>query len=191
MFCPKCGAQVPDGSPFCASCGAPLAQQQQPQQPMNQGGFGQPMGRPGASGNPFDFNDIINSFKANISNIGGLGIGPFIMLGGAVLLIISIFLPFVSVKLFGLTSSASLLKGGALHWIVAILIALCSAFVAVSKKTIPMLVQGGIAVVYAIFEGIFQKDTLVTLAVGFYVMLIAGLAIAGGAVLQFMQEKKK
>ena len=73
MFCPKCGAQVPDGSPFCASCGAPMAQQQ-PQQPMNQGGFGQPMGRPGASGNPFDFNDIINSFKANISNIGGLGI---------------------------------------------------------------------------------------------------------------------
>ena len=23
-FCPKCGAQVQDGAPFCASCGAPL-----------------------------------------------------------------------------------------------------------------------------------------------------------------------
>ncbi|MBO7402538.1 MAG: zinc-ribbon domain-containing protein [Lachnospiraceae bacterium] len=23
-FCPKCGAQVADGAPFCASCGAPL-----------------------------------------------------------------------------------------------------------------------------------------------------------------------
>ncbi|MCR5481129.1 MAG: zinc-ribbon domain-containing protein [Ruminococcus sp.] len=188
MFCPKCGAQVPDGSPFCSSCGAQMGAQQ-PQQPVNQGGtsFNKPAG---AGSNPFDFNEIINSFKANISNIGGLGIAPFIALGGAALLIVSIFLPFISVKVFGITTSASLLKGGALHWLIAIVIALCSAFVAISKKTIPMLVQGGIAVVYAIFEGIFQKETLVSLAAGFYVMLIAALAIAAGGVMQFLQEKK-
>ncbi|MBR5658207.1 MAG: zinc ribbon domain-containing protein [Lachnospiraceae bacterium] len=27
MFCPKCGAQLPDGSVFCSACGAQIAQQ--------------------------------------------------------------------------------------------------------------------------------------------------------------------
>ena len=52
MFCNNCGAQIPDGSPFCPSCGAQQAQQaqqqayqQQPQgyqQPYQQQGYQQP-----------------------------------------------------------------------------------------------------------------------------------------------------
>lgn len=30
MFCPKCGAQLPDGSVFCSACGAQIAQQANP-----------------------------------------------------------------------------------------------------------------------------------------------------------------
>ena len=51
MFCNNCGAQIPDGSPFCPSCGAQQAQQaqqqayqQQPQgyqQPYQQQGYQQ------------------------------------------------------------------------------------------------------------------------------------------------------
>lgn len=33
MFCQNCGAQVPDGSPFCPNCGTPQAVTQIPQQP--------------------------------------------------------------------------------------------------------------------------------------------------------------
>ena len=63
MFCPKCGAQVPDGSPFCASCGAQLGQQQAP---TNQGGFGQPTGNAGGNKLPFDLNpaNMIQDFIA-------------------------------------------------------------------------------------------------------------------------------
>ena len=48
MFCPKCGANVPEGTPFCGSCGTPLnAQQQAPvQQPTYQAPVQQPTYRP-------------------------------------------------------------------------------------------------------------------------------------------------
>lgn len=52
MYCNNCGAQIPDGSPFCPSCGAQQTQQQaqqgyqQPQQgyqqPYQQQGYQQP-----------------------------------------------------------------------------------------------------------------------------------------------------
>ena len=32
MFCPHCGAQLPDGTAFCTSCGQPTAQQPSPDQ---------------------------------------------------------------------------------------------------------------------------------------------------------------
>lgn len=46
MFCPKCGAQSPDGSAFCGNCGEIFAAQSQP---INQG---QPMGQPQYGGQP-------------------------------------------------------------------------------------------------------------------------------------------
>lgn len=45
MFCPKCGAQNPDGSAFCAGCGQPLAPQPvTPQAPAAAAPGPQPMG---------------------------------------------------------------------------------------------------------------------------------------------------
>lgn len=35
MFCPKCGAQLPDGSVFCSSCGEQITQAAQPEVPAN------------------------------------------------------------------------------------------------------------------------------------------------------------
>ena len=159
MFCPKCGAQNPDGSPFCASCGAQL-NAAQPQQPVNQGGFGQPAGKSGGNGFNFNPQDLMDDFKKNIGDFKSFGIPQYIVLGGAVLLIISIFLPFISGSFLGVTISASLLKGGALHWILAIVIALCSGFVAVTKQGLPMLIQGGIAFLYAVF--VFRLSLFLT-----------------------------
>ena len=185
MFCPKCGAQVPDGSPFCSSCGAPMAQQTQ--QPMNQAN------NFGGNSNGFNPQDMVNDFKSNITDIKSFGIPQFVALGGAVVLLISMFLPYLKVTVFGLSKSANFFDGGALHWILGILIALCSAFLAVTKKGLNMLIAGGVAVLFFIFEWIFQfKDTLgvVSKGAGFYIMLLACLAIAVGGVLQFLQDKK-
>lgn len=52
MFCPKCGAQCPDGSAFCGNCGEVFTAQSQPinqGQPMQYGAppaYGQPYGQP-------------------------------------------------------------------------------------------------------------------------------------------------
>lgn len=41
MFCQKCGTELPDGSAFCASCGAQQGEVQQPVvAPIPQGQFG-------------------------------------------------------------------------------------------------------------------------------------------------------
>jgi len=52
MFCPKCGAQNPDGVPFCGSCGTPTGAQPQPapQQPAAVGAA--PFAAPGAASAP-------------------------------------------------------------------------------------------------------------------------------------------
>lgn len=48
MFCPKCGAQNPDGARFCGSCGAPFAARApQPAQPQSSAPQGVPQ-QPGA-----------------------------------------------------------------------------------------------------------------------------------------------
>lgn len=180
MFCPKCGAQNPEGSPFCGACGAPLSQQQAP---VNQGGSN-PM-------NGFNAQDMINDFKSNITNFKSFGIAQFIALGGAVLLIVSLFLPFIKVGFLGISVSGNMFKAGALHWLLAILIALGSAFLAVTKKGLNMLIAGCVAVAYFIMEAIWQHEDFATFTVGFYFMLIACAAICVGGVLQFLADKKK
>ncbi|MBR7007493.1 MAG: zinc ribbon domain-containing protein [Ruminococcus sp.] len=194
MFCPKCGTQVPDGSPFCSSCGAPLGQQQAP---ANQGGMNftnQPKNFGGSNAN-LDPKAMVNDFTKNIKDIPNLGIPSFVMLGGALLFFISLLLPYYSV----LGISVNLFDGGALHWLLALIIFACTVFIAVTKQGLPMLIQGGIAVVYAIFEWIFQSpDKSVSVYVkavskhgaGFYLMLIAAVAICVGGVLKFLEEKK-
>lgn len=194
MFCPKCGAQVPDGSPFCASCGAQIGNAQQPQQPqMNQAGGN--FNKIGGNA-PFDPQALVGDFTKNIKDIGNLGIPAFMMLGGAVVFLISLFLPYYSVLGF----SINLFDGGALHWLLAILVFLCTVFIAVTKQPLPMVVQGGIALVYSIFEWIFQSpDKSVSLYVktvtshgaGFYIMLISTLVICAGGVWAFLEAKKK
>ncbi|MBQ9557818.1 MAG: DUF4234 domain-containing protein [Clostridia bacterium] len=47
-FCRNCGANVPDNTPFCAACGAPVDAQPQPQPPYQQP-YGAPNGNNGVS----------------------------------------------------------------------------------------------------------------------------------------------
>ena len=49
MFCPKCGAQIPDDSTFCRNCGAPIAQKAPVKKPAEK---------------PAMFTNLLNSIKA-------------------------------------------------------------------------------------------------------------------------------
>lgn len=185
MFCPKCGAQNPDGSPFCASCGAQLNAQQQAPQQMNQ--FG---GKPSAGGG-FNPQAMLDDFKKNVTDVKSFAISQFITLGGCLLFIISMFLPYLTVKVFGLSSSVSFMSSGAFHWLLAFVIVLGTAFLAIAKQGLPMLIGGGVAFVFAILEGIGNHTALASFGIGFYLMLIAGAAMTAGGVMQFLAEKKK
>lgn len=184
MFCPKCGAQVPDGSPFCSSCGAQMGQQQQA--PTNQGGmnFSQ-------IGNQFNPGDMMNDFKKNVTDFKSFGIPQFVALGGAVLFIVGMILPYMSVGIWGVKASASFFSSGAFHWLLGIVIALAGAFTAITKKGIPMIAAGAVAILFWLIEMIVNSTPLASWGVGFYFMLIAAIAICVGGVLQFLQDKKK
>ncbi len=182
MFCPKCGAQNPDGSPFCASCGAQL-NAQQPQQPM----MNQPTGNKAGGFNP---QDLVNDFVTNIKDFKSFKIPQFVALGGAVLMLISLFLPYLTVKVLGISSSVSFMSSGAFHWLLAFIIILGSAFLAVTKQGLPMIIAGGVAVLFSILEGVGNHTALASFGVGFYFMLIASIAILVGGILQFLADKK-
>lgn len=51
MICPKCGVELPEGSTFCTTCGAQLAQQAAPQ------------AAPAPAAGGIDFNGVINDIK--------------------------------------------------------------------------------------------------------------------------------
>ena len=80
-FCPKCGANVPDGTPQCPQCGVQMnaAQSQQPQQNYNNTApqgypYGAPMGTPpsGQTNTGMLVWSIINIFFCTILGIVAL-----------------------------------------------------------------------------------------------------------------------
>ena len=196
MFCPKCGAQVPDGSPFCASCGAQLGQQQQV--PMNQGSY-----QSNGEINQMDFNPVnmFNDFKKNIGDFKSLGIPYFLAIGGAALLLLSLVLPYVSA--LGIIS-ANLFSRGFFYWFFLIIFALATVFSAISKRSICVMASGALTFIWWIIGAATLKSalgvtkaqeayysSLITKSVGFWFLLISSLVIIGAGVWGFIEAKKK
>lgn len=80
MFCPNCGAQLPEGSVFCTNCGAKLAepqqqpqqQYQQPQQPQQQyQQQQQPYQQPQGGGYPQQPQQYQQPVYSSLQNAGG------------------------------------------------------------------------------------------------------------------------
>ena len=193
MFCPKCGAQVPDGSPFCASCGAQLGQQQAP---TNQGGFGQSTGNAGGNKLPFDLNpanmiqDFIAFFKkpsATIQQIIGWA--------AALLMLISTFLPNYKYSFSSLYTSVSV--GGnlwetrhAVYSIALLLFILLAIFFVTIKNHICVIAVGGLTFLWWIID-IATKTALFSTGIGLWIFFITSLAIIGAGVWGFIEAKKK
>ena len=205
MFCPKCGAQVPDGSPFCASCGAQLGQQQA-QQPMNQGGFGNPMGN--AIGNAFKSTDLnpknmLNDFVAFFKK-PTITIQQIIAWAGALLLFISTFLPDYSYKYRGVKLLSYNIWNGraAFYWLFFLLFFLAAIFFSIAKRDICVLAVGAASVLWSLLNIIFlnvsDAEKLIygstvelTRSVGCWLLLLSSLAILGAGIWGFLEAKKK
>lgn len=135
MNCPTCGATLTDGTTTCPTCGASISQPadfnqmqyQQPQANYNQQPYQQPQAnfnqaqyqQPQANYNQAQYQQPQANFnQMPYANSAGAGFkrkfnaGHFAVMGGSLLCLISVFLPFLTVSLFGYSESMSLFKDG-------------------------------------------------------------------------------
>ena len=98
MFCPKCGASLPDGSQFCGKCGNKIEGAAKPA-PVQQ-----PVARH-ASGAKYSAGHAATSVKAPAASLGSLNIRNIIAAIGAILVVAGFMQPWV--KMTSLATSGS------------------------------------------------------------------------------------
>ena len=199
MNCPTCGATLTDGTTTCPTCGASISQPadfnqmqyQQPQANYNQQPYQQPQAnfnqaqyqQPQANYNQAQYQQPQANFnQMPYANSAGAGFkrkfnaGHFAVMGGSLLCLISVFLPFLTVSLFGYSESMSLFKDGedgVIFLITAIVIIALSMLRVNTLNIILTLIQG----IFAIYETMSAKSELsdygsmVQYGAGFYLLL--------------------
>lgn len=176
MFCKSCGANIPDGQAVCPSCGAA------------QTGASAPTPAPTSSSpmGGFDPQKLIGQFKPS-------GKAPnFISLGGAVLALICLFLPFISVSTFGISVSTSLWSSSFSDCVLVIIGALVAGGCAYIANHIGTMVGGAIIIAAAFLKsraGKYAGLVEVNKKIGFWLLLVAGIVIIGWAAYLMLQEK--
>ena len=208
MFCPKCGTQVPDGSPFCSTCGAPMGQQAAPANQgtgaMMQQGFVAPVET--VKQTDFNSSNILRDF-ANTFKTKSFRIPMFIAWGGALLMFITLFLPFFSQKstsIYGVSisgDSKSLFGCGFAHWHFLIWTIICSVFFVIAKRYIAVIAAGGVAVIQFFVELItfdkvvaFGESTTsngLKAGAGVYFLIISALAILAAGIWGLVDRKQQ
>lgn len=203
MNCPTCGATLTDGTTTCPTCGASISQPadfnqmqyQQPQANYNQQPYQQPQAnfnqaqyqQPQANYNQAQYQQPQANFnQMPYANSAGAGFkrkfnaGHFAVMGGSLLCLISVFLPFLTVSLFGYSESMSLFKDGedgVIFLITAIVIIALSMLRVNTLNIILTLIQG----IFAIYETMSAKSELsdygsmVQYGAGFYLLLIGAI----------------
>lgn len=213
MNCPTCGATLTDGTTICPTCGAAIsqpadfnqmqyqqpqtnynqAQYQQPQANFNQAQYQQPQAnfnqaqyqQPQANYNQMPYANSAAYAPAGAKYKRKFNAGHFAVMGGSLLCLISVFLPFLSVSLFGYSESMSLFKDGEDG--VIFLITALSMLRVNTLNIILTLIQG----IFAIYETMSAKSELsdydfgsmVQYGAGFYLLLIGGIVAFVGAII--------
>lgn len=155
------------------------AQYQQPQANYNQAQYQQPQA---------NFNQMPYANSAGAGFKRKFNAGHFAVMGGSLLCLISVFLPFLTVSLFGYSESMSLFKDGedgVIFLITAIVIIALSMLRVNTLNIILTLIQG----IFAIYETMSAKSELsdygsmVQYGAGFYLLLIGGIVAFVGAII--------
>ena len=208
MNCPTCGATLTDGTTICPTCGAAIsqpadfnemqyqqpqtnynqAQYQQPQANYNQAQYQQPQAnfnqaqyqQPQANYNQMPYANSAAYAPAGAKYKRKFNAGHFAVMGGSLLCLISVFLPFLTVSLFGYSESMTFI-----FLITAIVIIALSMLRVNTLNIILTLIQG----IFAIYETMNAKSELsdygsmVQYGAGFYLLLIGGIVAFVGAII--------
>lgn len=207
--CPTCGASISQPADFNQmqyqqpETNFNQAQYQQPQANYNQQPYQQPQAnfnqaqylQPQANYNQAQYQQPqANYNQMPYANSAGAGFkrkfnaGHFAVMGGSLLCLISVFLPFLTVSLFGYSESMSLFKDGedgVIFLITAIVIIALSMLRVNTLNIILTLIQG----IFAIYETMSAKSELsdygsmVQYGAGFYLLLIGGIVAFVGAII--------
>lgn len=195
MNCPTCGATLTDGTTTCPTCGASISQPadfnqmqyQQPQANYNQQPYQQPQAnfnqaqyqQPQANYNQAQYQQPQANFnQMPYANSAGAGFkrkfnaGHFAVMGGSLLCLISVFLPFLTVSLFGYSESMSLFKDGedgVIFLITAIVIIALSMLRVNTLNIILTLIQG----IFAIYETMSAKANFPIMVLWFNMVLVS------------------
>ncbi|MBR6107594.1 MAG: zinc ribbon domain-containing protein [Oscillospiraceae bacterium] len=191
MFCKNCGTNNPDGMSVCASCGAPLSQaqpaMQQPAQ-FQQPGYQQPAYPPPANfGAPTAF-PAASGAKRRLNLIGMLG---------AILAIISVFLPFLKVEILGFSESVSLFgaEGGS-DWIFVVGIAALGLLLSLFGLNIGVIIMGlleigiGALEIHSLNDNLGSYASLVDKGMGCYLLFIGGAVMVIGGIVGIASKKR-
>ena len=174
------------------------AQYQQPQANFNQAQYQQPQAnydqvqyqQPQANYNQMPYANSSAYAPVGAKFTRKFNAGHFAVMGGSLLCLISVFLPFLTVSLFGFSESMSLFKDGddgIIFLVTAIVIIALSMLRVNTLNIILTLIQG----IFAIYETVSAKSELsdydfgsmVQYGAGFYLLLIGGIVAFVGAII--------
>lgn len=197
MNCPTCGTTLTDGTTICPACGASISQPaafnqmqyQQPQYQQPQANYNQVQyQQPQANYNQMPYANSAAYAPAGAEFKRKFNAGHFAVMGGSLFCLISVFLPFLTVSLFGYSESMALFKDGkdgVIFLITAIVIFALSMLRVNTLNIILTLIQG----IFAVYETMSAKDKLsdygsmVQYGAGFYLLLIGGIVAFVGAII--------
>ena len=197
MNCPTCGTTLTDGTTICPACGASISQPaafnqmqyQQPQYQQPQANYNQVQyQQPQANYNQMPYANSAAYAPAGAEFKRKFNAGHFAVMGGSLFCLISVFLPFLTVSLFGYSESMALFKDGedgVIFLITAIVIFALSMLRVNTLNIILTLIQG----IFAVYETMSAKDELsdygsmVQYGACFYLLLIGGIVAFVGAII--------
>jgi len=199
MVCKFCGKDTPDAYEVCMGCGALLKQESAPSagsvSPMGVPPMGvPPMGTPGMS--------APNAYVPAGMAQTGKKKPHYITLIGALIALVSVFLPFATVSIFGITESVSLFGAEGADWIIVI-VGCIIGIVGALKGSAPASVVGGIV---AIAIGFLENNSIdealggseysalissmISKGAGCYALFIGGAVMILGGIIGAAMNKK-
>lgn len=207
MFCPKCGTKNADEAKFCVECGATLPSHPQASTAAPQASPApQPTSAPKPQPNPFATpKQQASPFGANAPAVlSSLSNDPVTLAGivAGIVMVLSFFLPLVSLSAFGYSYSMSALDmtgmGGVLGNLIFLIPGIAALLVAfLVKKPMPraiaQIVIGVITIIFFILYFDAARNStygIAQMSLAFYLFIICAIVLIACGIKTILDNKK-